>query len=82
MFQSPLPYTSVVSERDTLDTILSSKSVRSQFSAAKGCQEDAFFPRVSTYPLPVAVAASTDSSFHNLHYLLLVSRRSKAAVNR
>lgn len=64
---------------------LSSKSVRSQFSAANGLQigcQDAFFPRVSTYSLPVAVVTSIDSSFHNLRHILLVSRRSKAAVNR
>ena len=47
-----------------------------------GFCQDAFLPRVSTYSLSVAVVTSPDSSFHNLHHILLVSRRSKAAVNR
>ena len=49
-----------------------------------GCQDcqDAFLARVPAYSLSVAVVTSPDSSFHNLHHILLVPRRSKAAVNR
>ena len=85
MSQSSVPSTSVVSERDTCDTLGTTK-VQSPFRVLPGyglqigCQ-DAFFPRVSTCSLSVAVVTSPDSSFHNLHHLLLVSRRSEAAVN-
>lgn len=47
-----------------------------------GCFRDGFLARVSTYSLSMAVVTSPDSSFHNLHHILLVSRCSKAAVNR
>ena len=65
--------------------LLKSKSVHSQFSASNGLQvdcQDAFCPRDSRYSLSVAVVTSPDSSFRNLHHILLVSRRSKASVNR
>lgn len=53
-----------------------------QIDCKRFCCQDACFPaRVSTYSLSVAMASSFDSSSYNLHHILLVSRRSKAAVD-
>lgn len=74
MFQSPFP--------STLAPIdLFAPLVLPQFPWQMVCQ-NAFSPGVTRYSLSVAVVTSPDSSFHNLHHILLVSRRSKAQVNR